>query len=457
MSSHLRFAGAGAGRSRLPSAAAMTQTLPTLIDQFTGDHTGLTVPAHEAAFRAAGAEFLTQAFRAFGSIAPDNAVTRITNLEHCPGGSTGAKLFMTVEYAKPEPGLLTELFVKFSRDFTDKRRDWQRWEMQSEVPFLALTRQPGFPIAVPEAYFADFDGKTGTGLVITERVAYGEHGIEPHRVKCMDHLTMDDPLPYYRQVITALARLCAAHKAGELAPDIEERFPFDPKSGSADPIRYDEAGLRAALDTAIDFAARAPQLLPAEACTPEFLAEMERTAFLVRDNEAALQRFLTGNRDLIALCHWNAHIDNCFFWRDEAGDLHSGLIDWGRVGQITFGSILWGGLSAAHHDIWDHHIDELLELFVSEYHAHGGPLVTKAELEFHLTLHMATIGVSRVLLFPEVILFRLPGCVDAAGPQDEAIMAIDPARNSLHIYTVFLKFWLRQDFGAAVDRLLAQG
>jgi hypothetical protein len=61
-----------------------------------------------------------------------------------------------------------------------------------------------------------------------------------------------------------------------------------------------------------------------------------------------------------------------------------------------------------------------------------------------------------VLLFPEVILFRLPEIVDME-PNDERIMAIDPARNSLHIYTVFLKFWLRQDFGKAVDELLAEG
>ena len=434
----------------------MTKPIP-MIDQFAGDFTGLAVPAHVAALREAGAEFLTRAFRAFGSLGSDNAVARIVSLDPCAGGSTGAKLFLTVEYARPEPGLHTDLFVKFSRDFTDRRRDRQRWEMQSEVPFEALTRQSGFPIRVPTAYFADYHAETGTGLVITERVAYGEGAIEPHRGKCLDHLTMDDPLPYYRQVVTALARLCAAHKAGSLAPDIDTRFPFDPVTGSADPIRYDAAGLQAELDHCFDFAARAPQLLPPEVRSPEFQARMARDAVRVREHEAALQRYLTGNRDLIALCHWNAHIDNCFFWRDPDGTLHSGLIDWGRVGQITFGSILWGGLSAAHHDIWDHHIDDLLALFAAEYHAHGGPLVTKEELEFHLTLHMAAMGVARVLMFPEVILFRLPECVNASGPHDPMFLPIEPARNSLHIYTVFLKFWLRQDFGAALDRLLARG
>lgn len=426
------------------------------IDTVPGDRTGLAIPAHEAALRDGGAEFLTRAFRAFGALGPDNAVERVVALEHCPGGSTGAKLFLTVAYAQPDPDLHTRLFVKFSRDFADERRDRQRWEMQPEVDFELLTRRPGFPISVPAAYFADYHAESGTGLVITERVAYGEGAIEPHRRKCLDHLTMDDPLPYYRQVVASLARLCAAHKAGDLAPDIEQRFPFDPAIGSADAIRYDEAGLQAELGRCFDFAARAPQLLPPEVRTPEFQARMARDALRIREHEAALQRYLTGNRDLIALCHWNAHIDNCFFWRDGAGKLHSGLIDWGRVGQLTFGSILWGGLSAAHHDIWDRHIDALLALFAAEYHAHGGPLVSKDELEFHLTLHMATMGVARVLAFPEVILFRLPECVNAKGPRDPMFLDVDPARNSLHIYTVFLKFWLRQDFGAALDRLLAR-
>jgi hypothetical protein len=432
----------------------MDPSLPERLDRFAGDYTGLHVPAHAEALRAAGADFLTEAFRAFGAIGPDNAVTRIVALEPCPGGSTGAKLFLTVDYARAEPGLHTALFVKFSRDFDDERRDRQRWEMQPEVPFAALTRGPGFPIRVPIAYFADYHAQSGSGLVITERIAYGHGGIEPHRRKCLDHLTMTDPLPYYRQVVTALARLYGAHKAGRLAPDVDARFPFDPVTGSADPIRYDAPGLQAELDFCFEFARRAPQLLPAEVRSPAFHARMARDAFRIREHEALLQRYLTGNRDFVALCHWNAHIDNCFFWRDAEGALHSGLIDWGRVGQITFGSILWGGLSAAHHDVWDLHIDELLTLFAREYHAAGGPLVSKEELELHLTLHMAAMGVARVLAFPEVIRFRLPECVDASGPHDPMFEAVDPARNSLHIYTVFLKFWLRQDFGRALDLLL---
>ena len=435
---------------------------PEICNHFTGDATGLVVPAHGDALRAGGAAWLTDAFRKFGSLAAGNAITRIVSLKPCPGGSTGAKFYLTLEYAHAAPGLHTSLFVKFSRDFADARRDDRgRWEMGPEARFVPLSRQPGFPIAVPTAYFADYHQESGTGLIITESVGYGERGIEPHRRKCLDHLTLEDPLTHYRQVVTALARLAASHKSGQLAPDIDTRFPFNPATGSADQIRYNEAELQAELDHCFAYARDCPQLLPEAVRSPEFMGKLAQDAELIRRHEATIQRFLQADPRMIALCHWNAHIDNCWFWRDGdgiegGGELHCGLIDWGRVGQITFGSALWGGLSAAHHDIWDNHLEELLALFCAEYAGRGGPAITVAELTFHLRLHLAAMGVARMLAFPETIRFRLPGCTHASGPHDPVFepVEIDPARNSMHIYAVFLKFWRKYDLGGAVRELL---
>jgi hypothetical protein len=422
-------------------------------DHVRGDATGLSIPAHGEALRAGSEGFLTEAFRAFGSLSGDNSVSRITRFEPCPGGSTGKKFFLSVEYQRPEPDLHMDLFVKFSRDFTDARRDGGRYEMESEVRFAAISRLPGFPILVPAAYFADYHHASGTGMLITQRIAFGESGIEQHRRKCFDH-ELDDPLPYYRVMVTALARLAAAHKAGRLAPDIAERFPFDPDAAGSDPILYDDEQLHAVLGQCADFAARGPQLLPAEVRSPEFTAKLEREAFRIREHEATILRFLRGNPDFIALCHWNAHIDNAWFWRDTAGELRCGLMDWGRVNQITIGAALWGCLSAAHHDIWEHHLDDLLALFVREYHEHGGPLIAVDELQLHLRLHVASMGVARVLAFPSNILFRVPEAVTAFGPCDPIILSCDPARNCLHIYTVLLRLWRTGDFGACLDRLL---
>lgn len=416
----------------------------------------MAIPAHIDALLADGPGFLTAAFGRFGALGAGNRVAAITGHHVCPGGSTGAKFFMDVAYAHPEPGLPTRLFVKFSRDFDDARRDWQRHEMEGEARLGPLTRRPGFPVAVPQYLFCDYHAATGTGLVITECVTYGENGIEPHRAKCLDPLHTPAPLPYYRATVTALARLAAADKAGTLAADIDSRFPFDPVAASADRVFTSPAEMAEQLRQCVAIVQDAPQLFPAEVREPGFLDRMVADAWRIRAHEAEIQAFLVGNPDLIALCHWNSHIDNAFFWR-EGDTVRAGLIDWGRVGRITLGSQLWGGLSAAHHAIWDRHLPELLALYADEYAAHGGPRITPADMLEHLTLHMAMMGISRVIAFPEVIRFREPAVVIFPDPLDPRLHGNDPARNCLHVYTVWLKFWRWHDFGAALDRLLARG
>ena len=424
------------------------------IDFVRGDATGLQIPAHPDALIAAGPEFLTQALRAFGTIPPDNAVTAVS-VTPCPGGSTGKKLFLTLDYAQAQPQLERTIFAKFSRDFDDERRDWQHTEMAGEAKFVALSRGSQFPIRVPKGYFADYHEASGTGLVITECITYGEQGIEPHRRKCLDWQTMADPLPYYRASVTALARLAGTHKSGALAGNIEQQFPFDPVAASADPFRSSVAEQAAQLQQARDFAHDCPQLMPEEIRDPAFIDRLESDIWLIRENEAVIRHFLVANPALISLNHWNAHIDNCWFWR-EGGELNCGLIDWGRVGQLTFGSVLWGGLSAAHHDVWDHHLDDVLLHFLGEYRSHGGPPVTLAALKQHLFVHMAVMGVARMFAAPEIIRFRLTECVRASGPRDPMFTPVsaDPARTYLSIYTALLKTWQREDFGRLVREVI---
>jgi acyl-CoA reductase-like NAD-dependent aldehyde dehydrogenase len=43
-----------------------------------GDATGLAIPADSEALRTAGAAFLTEAFRGFGSMSPRNRIARIS-------------------------------------------------------------------------------------------------------------------------------------------------------------------------------------------------------------------------------------------------------------------------------------------------------------------------------------------------------------------------------------------
>jgi hypothetical protein len=88
-----------------------------------GDHFGHAIPTDPDALLAGGPRFLTEAFSAWGALSDGNAVSRITGEREIPGGSTGRKPLMTVEYEKSEPQLHTELFVKFSRDADNQIRD----------------------------------------------------------------------------------------------------------------------------------------------------------------------------------------------------------------------------------------------------------------------------------------------------------------------------------------------
>ena len=133
------------------------------IDWIAGDTFGLQIPAHIDALREGGTSFLTEAFRKAVAIDESNSVTGITRFEECPGGGTGAKLYLSLEYEKPAPGLPTDLFVKFSRAFGNDMRDRQKIQMESEVWLALLSRVPEFPVSVPKCMFADYHRETRTG------------------------------------------------------------------------------------------------------------------------------------------------------------------------------------------------------------------------------------------------------------------------------------------------------
>lgn len=317
--------------------------------------------------------------------------------------------------------------------------------MADEVRFALLTRAPGFSIAVPRCLFADFQASSGTGILITVRITFGASGIEPQYDKCADH-SMPEPLEHYRALFTALARLAGTHKAGAVG---DLGFSVDMRRLSVgDRAPYTPEQLQRRVDQLADFALRQPGLIPANIAAPEFLSRLRDDVAQIPDCVDNLWELLEADTDYVALCHWNANVDNAWFWRNGEGALECGLLDWGCVGQMNLAMVIWGCMCSAETEMWNHHFDSLLGHFVAEYASAGGPALETATLKTHLSAYVAIMGTAWLLDVPRYLLQLLPEPV--ADRFDPRIAGSEQARSRLLMMTNFLNLWEKSDLAAVL-------
>jgi len=404
-----------------------------------GDHTDMAFPADADSLREGGNSFLNTAFRSFGTLGDENEVVRIARLEEVSGGSTGRKAVLDVEYAHSDRDLSQQLFVKFSRDFDDPRRDLGRTQMESEVRFAALSRAPGFPIAVPATQFADYHSESGTGILVTARIPFGTNGVEAQYHKCLDY-EMPRQVAHYRALLTAVARLAGTHRAGRLPESLVAQFPIDLQAatvGERVPFSADQLDRR--LARLADFTEAHPGLFAANLRSRRFAARMTVEARELLTLEGSVWQHLRDASDYIALCHWNANVDNAWFWTD--GELRCGLMDWGCVSQMNVAMAIWGSLSGAETDVWDDHLDALLVMFCDEVSGSGGPTLDPAVLRRQLVLYATLMGVTWLLDVPALLRKRVPDISPQTTRTDPRIKHDEGVRAPLQMLTNVLNLW----------------
>lgn len=418
---------------------------PEISDWVRGDVFGLEFPVHSEALQAGGPEFLTRAFRRSGALGQDNSVTQITGLKEWTLGGTGVKALLSVAYEHDAPGLSRDLFVKFSRNLNDKVRDSGRYHMPPEVRLANLSRDADFPVAVPKCFYADIQEDTLTGIIVTERIRYGEGLVECHHPKCMDQI-LPDPLAHYRALVSNLARLSGAHKSGRLGNVVEREFPLNVDRLIARRPRFEAPLLAKRINRLAQFVLEFPHLFPPHVADRGFLEGFCADAVRVVEQQDAIWRFAYSQPDLIALCHMNANIDNAWFWREPNGELKAGLIDWGSVGQMSVASSIWGCIGAAEPDLHDRHLDDLLDHFVAEYAGAGGPVLDRRELAAHLETH---VMMSALLMTtaPPAILREVPDPSAVKDRYDPIFTANETARVQLKVTVSLLNMWQRRNLG----------
>lgn len=415
----------------------------------TGDDTGLRFPADPDTLRETGPAFLTAALHAFDVLPRDNRVSVVTRFEDCSGGSTGRKALLDVRYADPADDLPTELFVKFSRDFDSARRDRGKSQMELEVAFGALSAGTKLPVRVPVCLFADYHRASCTGMLLTERISFGEAGIEPHYDKCLDY-RMPDPTGHYRALLTSVARLAGAHRAGALPDPVTDQFRYDAAKVTVGArVRHSPVKLTEQVHRLAAFAARYPALLPPAVGRPEFTARMLADVGRIAAAENAVMTWLHTTDDQVALCHWNANVDNAWFWTEPDGTLGCGLMDWGCVSVMNVAMALWGSLCSAEPELWDQHLDALLAHFTVEFRTAGGPELDVIRLRTQLMLYAAVMGVTWLLDAPAYLQAALPDQdIDRFDPR---IADNEPVRAQLMMLSNVLGLWHTQDFGTLLD------
>ena len=172
-------------------------------------------------------------------------------------------------------------------------------------------------------------------------------------------------------------------------------------------------------------------------------------------HEPAVWSYLAGHPDYIGLCHWNANVDNAWFWRDADHVLHCGLLDWGCAGQMNVAMALWGAMSGAETGMWDNHLDGLLRLFVDEILACGGPKLDASELHRQVMLYVGIMAVAWLLDVPALIRSRFGDAAASLHRMDTRIKDDESVRAPLQMLTNALNLWESRHFGNLLDAALA--
>jgi len=194
-----------------------------------------------------------------------------------------------------------------------------------------------------------------------------------------------------------------------------------------------------------------PGLLPANASSPEFLARLREDVPRIAHHGHAIARLLAADSDYVALCHWNANVDNAWFWRDADGVLRCGLMDWGCVSQMNVGMAIWGAMSGAETDLWDRHFDELLQSFAAEVQRFGGPSLDPDRLRRHTLLYAAVMGIAWLLDVPALIRRRF-GAAAPDNRKDPRIKDDESVRAPMQMLSNLLNLWDRTAWATCSTR-----
>ncbi len=111
-------------------------------------------------------------------------------------------------------------------------------------------------------------------------------------------------------------------------------------------------------------------------------------------------------------------------------------------------------MSGAETDLWDTHLDDLLELFIAEFQRWGGPRLEVDRLRRHTLLYAAVMGVAWLLDVPALIRKRFSAAPSSR--MDPRIRDDESVRAPLQMLSNLLVLWQRHPLGDLLDEAMAE-
>ena len=112
-----------------------------------------------------------------------------------------------------------------------------------------------------------------------------------------------------------------------------------------------------------------------------------------------------------------------------------------------------GVISGAEPEIWNAHLDELLNTFIDEYASAGGPRLDLHELRLQVLLIVALSGIAFAMLAPVGITREINNLESVSSYQDHIFQQHDNARTQLHMLTKTLNVWQQYKLGDLIRAL----
>jgi len=372
---------------------------------------GFEFPWSEAKIVEFGPAWLTKALIAAQTMSPDNEVVEIiTGQRKITAGNNGAKALFEVRYKFNEPGLDTKLFAKLPYPMTKEtktdrisssvRKQPMDW---CEVNTYRLF-EANLPFKTPKYYFGDISAESSNFLLILGRIPFAELSgpskqklnsfmVEGPYDKCKDYMLKTPAADYYRCIFDSIARLGGKYYAGTFAPDEAIKggamvFEVTEEQGKAMVVPMKQH--KTTVQTGYNFLAKTASKLYPDYVQEEWFEKMYTKAMMQLNAYAAEINFWKEGPGCKyrGIGHMNLNIDNAYFWRDEAGNLDLGVLDWGGFGLNNLAHKLWWSLNCSPYEMIHDDSDDLMKGFLKTYKEWGGPDVDLEDfkMSFYITM-----------------------------------------------------------------------